>query len=107
MKKSPAKISPYQFDKLRLLSILGGKCAGYEDFCDVTDPRCLEFDHINGDGCIDRQAAYDAKKTHDNGEQARGRVNGADITEIRTPAIDLFNNELCEIDLESLNKQHE
>lgn len=35
--------------KNKLLEILGGKCVR----CGITDPRCLQIDHINGGGRVD------------------------------------------------------
>jgi hypothetical protein len=40
----------YQKDKARVISILGGKCCGYGgEYCDITNPKMLQADHIDPD----------------------------------------------------------
>ena len=43
-----------------LIAVLGGKCSCqdvdcyHDGECGVSDPRCLQLDHTNGDGALDR-----------------------------------------------------
>lgn len=45
-------MSEYTALRSRIVAALGGRCI----YCGFSDPRCLQIDHINGDGAEERRA---------------------------------------------------